>query len=37
MRNKSEMGLQRFLRLPPADYANTQALGHCLRVRVDAG
>jgi hypothetical protein len=37
MRNKSEMGLQRFLRQPPADYTDTQALGHFLRARVDAG
>lgn len=31
------MDLQGFLRHPPADYADTQALGRCLRALVEAG
>jgi hypothetical protein len=37
MRKKSEMDLQAFLARQPADYADTQALGRCLRALVEAG
>jgi alkylation response protein AidB-like acyl-CoA dehydrogenase len=37
MRKKSEMDLQAFLTRQSADYADTQALGRCLRRLVEAG
>jgi alkylation response protein AidB-like acyl-CoA dehydrogenase len=37
MRKKSEMDLQGFLQRQPTDYADTQALGRCLRAMVEAG
>lgn len=37
MRKKSEMDLQAFLQRQSADYADTRALGRCLRELVEAG